>query len=215
MFLNLAVIDDEGLGGVDDRSEDGDWDLNNNDLHNVDLVADGKQGGLDEQYRGVGREQALTKEVGNVVVFAVQGLDGLLVFRIDVVAVRFDDTGGHRHQDWTYKAGDAGDRDLEDDAQLVDDAPDGDQHTGGQALDLADQVGGSFLQAVALQGAGQDHQDDGDQLAAAGDKVGADDLQQVNHVDAASDCGDDGGDKDDGDRFEFNGEAYNYDKHAK
>ncbi len=54
-----------------------------------------------------------------------------------------------------------------------------------------------------------------DQLAAAGDKVGADDLQQVNHVDAASDCGDDGGDKDDGDRFEFNGEAYNYDKHAK
>lgn len=38
---------------------------------------------------------------------------------------------------------------------------------------------------------------------------------QVNHVDAASDCGDDGGDKDDGDRFEFNGEAHNYDKHAK
>ena len=73
----------------------------------------------------------------------------------------------------------------------------------------------SAAASVALQGAGQDHQDDGDQLAAAGDKVGADDLQQVNHVDAASDCGDDGGDKDDGDRFEFNGEAYNYDKHAK
>ena len=80
-------------------------------------------------------------------------------------------------------------------------------HAGGQALDPADQVGGSFLQTVALQGTGEDHQDDGDQLAAAGDKVGADDFQQVNHVDAACDCGDDGGDKDDGDRFEFNGEA--------
>ena len=51
MFLDLALIDEEGLGRVDDRSEDSDWDLNNDDLHSVYLNADGKQGGLDEQYR--------------------------------------------------------------------------------------------------------------------------------------------------------------------
>ena len=88
MFLNLAVIDDEGLSCDNDRSEDGDWDLNNNDKHSVDLVADGMQGGLNQQDGGVGRKQALSDEVGNVGILAVQGLDGLLVFRIEDRKIR-------------------------------------------------------------------------------------------------------------------------------
>ena len=89
VLLDHAFINDEGLGCVDDRSEDGDRDLNHNDLHNVDLVADGLA-----RVDWISRTEELaanrhwTEEVGNVVVFAVQGLDGLLVLRSDVVALR-------------------------------------------------------------------------------------------------------------------------------
>ena len=81
VLLDHAFINDEGLGCIDNHSEDSDRNLYHNNLHNVDIVTDTCQGGLNQQNGRVCCEQALTEEVGNVVVFAVQSLDGFFVLR--------------------------------------------------------------------------------------------------------------------------------------
>ena len=130
-------------------------------------------------------------------------------------AVGLHDTDGHGHQDGADIGGNAADGDLEDDEKLVGDAPHGHQHTGAEALELPDQLRTGLFQAVALQCAGQDHQDDGDQLGAVGDKGAAHGLQQLARWDLAAHGGDDSGNEDDRDRLKLEGKANDHDQNAK
>ena len=93
--------------------------------------------------------------------------------------------------------------------------PHGHEHAGGQALQLADELRAGLLQAVALQGAGEDHQDDGDQLGTVCHEGAADRFQQLHRGDLATDRRDDCGDEDDCDGLQLEREADDHNQDAK
>ena len=177
------------MSSINKHSEQRDRNLNNNDLHNVDLNTDSSQGGLDQQNRGVGSEQTLTEEVGHIVIFAVQSFDGFFVLWSNLITFGFDDTEGHRHQNWTNVGRNTADRNFEDNEDLVENAPDSDQHTGGQTFCFFNQLSTSLFQTVSFQSTGQDHQNNGDQLVTVCNKGAANGSQKVDNIDATTDCG--------------------------
>ena len=130
-------------------------------------------------------------------------------------AVGLHDTDGHGHQDGADVGRDRADGDLEDDKELVGHAPHRHEHPGAQALELADELRAGLLQAVALQGAGEDHQDQGNELGAVGDEGAPHRLQQLREGDLSAHRSDGCGDKDDRDRLQLQCEADDHDQDAE
>ena len=116
---------------------------------------------------------------------------------IGLIALCYNGTFGHGHDDGAHETGHAAKAHVEGCKDRAHHAVDADDQAGGGTLELADQGSGCFTQAVALQRAGDQHDDDEDRHAAVGHKGAAKGLQQGDGAQTANDRRHDGSDQND------------------